>query len=56
MVLAFTSEERDFEVRAKFIYFVDTQDIYIIPPLPVHEQPAAHLAKASRKPSLMTSS
>ncbi|KAG2146269.1 hypothetical protein DEU56DRAFT_700319, partial [Suillus clintonianus] len=49
VVVAFTSEERDFEVRAKFVYFADTQDIYIMPPLPVHEQPAAHLAKAVNK-------
>ncbi|KAG2752783.1 hypothetical protein P692DRAFT_201802887 [Suillus brevipes Sb2] len=49
VVVAFTSEERNFEVRAKFIYFEDTQDIHIMPPLPVHEQPAAHLAKAMNK-------
>ncbi|KAG1794235.1 uncharacterized protein HD556DRAFT_1200378, partial [Suillus plorans] len=48
-VVAFTSEERDFEVRAKFVYFADTQDLHIMPPLPVHEQPAAHLAKAINK-------
>ncbi|KAG1776905.1 hypothetical protein EV702DRAFT_1045915 [Suillus placidus] len=48
-VVVFTSEERDFEVRAKFVYFMDTQDIHIMPPLPVHEQPAAHLAKAVNK-------
>ncbi|KAG1765862.1 hypothetical protein EV702DRAFT_1204391 [Suillus placidus] len=40
-VLAFTSEERDFEVRAK-----RTSDHA---PLPVHEQPAAHLSKAITK-------
>ncbi|KAG1797166.1 hypothetical protein EV424DRAFT_1303599, partial [Suillus variegatus] len=49
VVIAFTSEERDFEVKAKFVYFEDTQDIHIMPPLPVHEQPAAHLAKAVNK-------
>ncbi|KAG0695192.1 hypothetical protein DFH29DRAFT_1005675 [Suillus ampliporus] len=48
-VLAFTSEERDFEVRAKFAYFEDTQELQIMPPLPVHEQPAAHLSKAINK-------
>ncbi|KAG1775073.1 hypothetical protein EV702DRAFT_1199670 [Suillus placidus] len=32
-----------------FIYFADTQDLHIMPPLPVHEQPAAHLAKAINK-------
>ncbi|KAG2103743.1 uncharacterized protein F5147DRAFT_775869 [Suillus discolor] len=48
-VLAFTSEERDFEVRAKFTYFEDTQELQIMPPLPVHEQPAAHLSKAINK-------
>ncbi|KAG1814028.1 uncharacterized protein BJ212DRAFT_1482373 [Suillus subaureus] len=48
-VVAFTLEEQDFEVRAKFVYFTDTQDIYIMPPLPVHEQPAVHLAKALNK-------
>ncbi|KAG1720724.1 uncharacterized protein EDB91DRAFT_1021767, partial [Suillus paluster] len=48
-VVAFTSEELDFKVRAKFVYFADTQDLHIMPPLPVHEQPAAHLAKAVNK-------
>ncbi|KAG1796717.1 uncharacterized protein HD556DRAFT_1441402 [Suillus plorans] len=48
-VLAFTSEERDFEVQAKFTYFEDTQELQIMPPLPVHEQLAAHLFKAINK-------
>ncbi|KAG2115306.1 uncharacterized protein F5147DRAFT_649683 [Suillus discolor] len=48
-VLVFTSEERDFEVQAKFAYFKDTQELQIMPPLPVHEQPAAHLSKAINK-------
>ncbi|KAG2097519.1 uncharacterized protein F5147DRAFT_777973 [Suillus discolor] len=34
-VLAFTSEERDFEVQAKFTYFEDTQELQIMPPLPI---------------------
>ncbi|KAG2353250.1 hypothetical protein BDR07DRAFT_1233391, partial [Suillus spraguei] len=49
VVVAFTLEERDFEVRAKFIYFADTQDIHIMSPLPIHDQPALHLAKAMNK-------
>ncbi|KAG1867362.1 hypothetical protein F4604DRAFT_1542029, partial [Suillus subluteus] len=48
-VLAFTSEEREFEVRAKFAYFEDTQELQIMSPLPVHEQPAAHISKAINK-------
>ncbi|KAG1863217.1 hypothetical protein DFJ58DRAFT_774448 [Suillus subalutaceus] len=48
-VLAFTSEEKAFEVRAKFAYFENTQELQIMPPLPVHEQPAAHLSKAINK-------
>ncbi|KAG1886154.1 hypothetical protein F4604DRAFT_1525502, partial [Suillus subluteus] len=48
-VLAFTSEERDFEVRAKFAYFEDTEELQIMPLLPVYEQPAAYLSKAINK-------
>ncbi|KAG2111132.1 hypothetical protein DEU56DRAFT_920080 [Suillus clintonianus] len=45
VVVAFTSEERDFEIRllrgySRYIHHA---------PLPVHEQPAAHLAKAVNK-------
>ncbi|KAG2089749.1 uncharacterized protein F5147DRAFT_780544 [Suillus discolor] len=50
VVLAFTSEERDFEVRAKYaLSSADTQELQIMPPLPIHEQPAAHLSKAINK-------
>ncbi|KAG1857133.1 hypothetical protein F4604DRAFT_1524606, partial [Suillus subluteus] len=49
VVLAFTSEEREFEVRAKFAYFEDTQELQIMPPLPVYEQPATHISKAINK-------
>ncbi|KAG1852599.1 hypothetical protein C8R48DRAFT_777419 [Suillus tomentosus] len=34
---------------AEFAYFEDTQELQIMPPLPVHEQPAAHLSKAINK-------
>jgi hypothetical protein len=33
----------------RFAYFEDTQELQIMPPLPVHEQPAAHLSKAINK-------
>ncbi|KAG1883114.1 hypothetical protein F4604DRAFT_1678022 [Suillus subluteus] len=48
-VLAFTSEEREFEVQAKFTYFEDTQELQIMPPLPIYEKPAAHISKAINK-------
>ncbi|KAG1745143.1 hypothetical protein EDD22DRAFT_958543 [Suillus occidentalis] len=34
---------------AEFAYFEDTEELQIMPPLPVHEQPAAHLSKAINK-------
>ncbi|KAG2077735.1 hypothetical protein BDR04DRAFT_986791, partial [Suillus decipiens] len=33
----------------RFTYFEDTQELQIMPPLPIHEQPAAHLSKAINK-------
>ncbi|KAG1773210.1 hypothetical protein EV702DRAFT_976092 [Suillus placidus] len=32
--------------HTRFTYFEDTQEFQVMPPLPVHEQPAAHLSKA----------
>ncbi|KAG1742056.1 hypothetical protein EDB19DRAFT_1598119, partial [Suillus lakei] len=33
----------------RFVYLADTQDLHIVPPLPIHEQLAAHLVKAINK-------
>lgn len=48
-VLAFTSENRDFEVQANFTYFKDTEELQIMPPLPAHEQSITHISKAVNK-------
>ncbi|KAG2090006.1 uncharacterized protein F5147DRAFT_658269 [Suillus discolor] len=49
VVLAFISEESDCGIRAKFNYFEDTQELQIMTPLPIHEQPGSHLFKAVAK-------
>ncbi|KAG2354118.1 hypothetical protein BDR07DRAFT_1382517 [Suillus spraguei] len=49
VVLAFVSEESDFGIRAKFNYFQDMQELQIMTPLPIHEQPTTHLFKAVTK-------
>ncbi|KAG1798346.1 hypothetical protein EV424DRAFT_1332985, partial [Suillus variegatus] len=36
-------------LKNRFTYFEDTQELQIMPPLPIHEQPAAHLSKAINK-------
>ncbi|KAG2051494.1 hypothetical protein BDR06DRAFT_1010436 [Suillus hirtellus] len=49
VTLAFISEEPDCGIRAKFNYFQDTQELQIMAPLPIHEQPTTHLFKAITK-------
>ncbi|KAG1852754.1 hypothetical protein DFJ58DRAFT_841791 [Suillus subalutaceus] len=49
VVFAFISEESDFSIRAKFNYFQDMQELQIMTPLSIHEQPTTHLFKAVTK-------